>query len=120
MYHLDTSCNTINVDTGLCITIILVMFQAQIQSGEREGELRFKLAWSKVKKRYDADPVLEAKDYSYLQEMLCGVIEQTESESKVTSHKEGEQRPSVTRKPSDTGHIMAPLQRPPPPPPDKM
>ena len=39
--------------------------------------------------------------------MLCGAIEQTESASKVTSHKEGEQRSSVTR------HIMAPLQRPP-------
>ena len=89
------------------------MFQAQIQSGEREGELQFKLAWSKVKKRYDADPVLEAKDYSYLQEMLCGAIQQTESASKVTSHKEGGQRPSVTSKPSDTRHIMAPLQRPP-------
>ena len=88
------------------------MFQAQIQSGEREGELRFKLAWSKVKKRYDADPVLEAKNYSYLQEMLCGAIEQTESASKVTSHREGEQRPSVTSKTSDTRHIMAPLKRP--------
>jgi len=32
--------------------------------------------------------VLEAKDYSYLQEMLCGAIEQTESASKVASHKE--------------------------------
>ena len=89
------------------------MFQAQIQSGEREGELWFKLAWSKVKKRYDADPVLEAKDYSYLQEMLCGAIEQTESAKKGKSHKEGEQRPSVTSKQSDTRHIMAPLQRPP-------
>ena len=65
--------------------------------------------------RYDADPVLEAKDYSYLQEMLCSAIEQTESASKVASHKEGEQRPSVTSKPSDTRHIMAPPQRPPPP-----
>ena len=37
MYHLDTSCNKINGDTGFCILIILVMFQAQIQSGEREG-----------------------------------------------------------------------------------
>ena len=89
------------------------MFQAQIKSGEREGELRFTLAWSKVKKRYDADPVLEAKNYSYPQEMLCGAIEQTESASKVTSHKEGEQRPSVTSKPCDTRHIMTSLQRPP-------
>ena len=88
------------------------MFRAQIQSGEREGELQFKLAWSKLKKRYDADPVLEAKEYSYLQEMLSGATEQTESESKVTSHTEGEQRESVTSKPSDTRHIMAPLQRP--------
>ena len=94
-----------NCDIGFCITITLVMSQAQIQSGEREGELRFKLAWSKVKKRYDADPVLEAKDYSFLQEMLCGAIEQTESASKVASHKEGEQHPSVTSKPSDTRHV---------------
>lgn len=70
--------HTTNGDTGFFTTVIIVMFQAKIQSGEREEELRFKLACSKVKKKYDADPVLEAKDYSYLQEMLCGAIEQTE------------------------------------------
>ena len=64
------------------------MFQAEIKSGEREGELRFKIAWSKVTKRHDAEPVLELKDHSYLQEMMCDVIEQSET---VTSKKEGDQ-----------------------------
>ncbi|KAJ7379829.1 hypothetical protein OS493_012578 [Desmophyllum pertusum] len=36
--------------------------QAKVQSGEREGELRFRIAWSKVTKRYDAEPVLEKKE----------------------------------------------------------
>ena len=45
--------------------------------------------------------------------MLCGAIEQIESASKVMSRREGEQHPRVTSKPSDTRHIMAPLQTPP-------
>lgn len=60
-------------------------------------------------KRHAAEPVLEPKDYSYLQEMLCDSIEQTESVSSVKSQSQG----AVTRKPKDTRHIMAPPQRPP-------
>lgn len=55
--------------------MLCIMFQAKIKSGEREGELRFKIAWSKVTRWHDAEPVLELKDYCYLQEMLCDVME---------------------------------------------
>ena len=85
------------------------MFQAKIKSGERERELSFKIAWSKVTKQHDAEPVLEPKDHSYLEEMMCDVIEQSE---KVTSIKEGDQPSTITSKPCDTRHIMAPVQRP--------
>ena len=59
-----------------CICSII---QAKIQSGEKEGELKFRISWSKVTKRHVAEPVLESKDHSYLQEMLCDTIERTES-----------------------------------------
>ena len=89
-----------------CICSII---QAKIQSGEKEGELRFRISWSKVTKRHDAEPVLESKDHSYLQEMLCDTIERTESVSSATS----QSRDAVTTTPQDTRHVMAPSQRPP-------
>ena len=92
----------------LTVSISSVL-KAQIQIGEREGELRFRIAWSKVTKRHAAEPVLEPKDYSYLQEMLCDSIEQTELVSSVRSQSQG----AITRKPKDSRHIMAPPQRPP-------
>ncbi|KAJ7392024.1 hypothetical protein OS493_014962 [Desmophyllum pertusum] len=77
--------------------------QAKVQSGEREGELRFRIAWSKVTKRYDAEPVLEKKNHSYLREMVGDSIKHTEGDKSVVA----------ARKPTDVRHIMAPLQRPP-------
>ena len=88
---------------------IYSVLQAQIQCGEREGELRFRIAWSKVTKRHAAEPVLEPKDHSYLQDMLCDSIQQTESVSSGRSQSQG----VITRKPKDTRHIMAPPQKPP-------
>ncbi|XP_078365926.1 uncharacterized protein LOC144650142 [Oculina patagonica] len=44
--------------------------QALIQTGESQGEPRFKISWSKVSKRFSAEPVLEKKSYHYLEDML--------------------------------------------------
>ena len=52
--------------------------------------------------------MLELKDYSYLQEMLCDGIQQTESVSSVRSQSQG----AITEKPKDTRHTIAPPQRP--------
>ena len=100
-------------NTALGLQLCFVMFQATIQSDQREGELRYKIAWSKVTKRHDAEPVLEPKDYSYLREMLVDVTEKTEDVSTAKSLNKGKQNLVVESKLSDTRHIMAPLQRPP-------
>ena len=84
-----------------------------MQSGQREGELRYKIAWSKVTKQHDAEPVLEPKDYSYLQEMPSDVIDKTEEVNTEKSLNRGKQNLVVESRLSDTRHIMAPLQRPP-------
>ena len=99
--------------TALGSQLCFVMFQATIQSGQREGELRYKIAWSKVTKRHDAEPVLEPKDYSYLQKMLSDVIDKTEEVSTAKSLSRGKQNLVVESKLSNPRHIMAPLQRPP-------
>ena len=41
-----------------------------IQTGEYQGEPRFTISWSKVSKRFGAEPVLETKSYKYLEDML--------------------------------------------------
>ncbi|KAJ7384331.1 hypothetical protein OS493_022440 [Desmophyllum pertusum] len=49
------------------------MLQESRQKSRVERErvkLRFRIAWSKVTKRYDAEPVLEKKNHSYLREMV--------------------------------------------------
>ena len=89
------------------------MFQARIQSGEREGELRYKIAWSKVSKRHDAEPVLIPKDYSYLQEMLKDAIDKAEEVNSAKSSYKVQQNLVVESKQSDTRHVLAPIQRPP-------
>ena len=37
-------------------------YQALIQSGESQGEPRFKISWSKASKKFGAEPVLEKKE----------------------------------------------------------
>ena len=90
------------------------MFQATIQIGQREGELRYKNnALSNVTERHDAEPLLESKDYSYLQEMLSVVIDKTEELSTAKFLNKCKQTLVVESRLSDTRHIKAPVQRPP-------
>ncbi|KAJ7394517.1 hypothetical protein OS493_000332 [Desmophyllum pertusum] len=90
----------------MAVILVMVLFCNLGKSPEwreREGELRFRIAWSKVTKRYDAEPVLEKKNHSYLREMVGDSIKHTEGDKSVVA----------ARKPTDVRHIMAPLQRPP-------
>ena len=61
---------------------------------------RFKISWSKVSKRFGAEPVLEQKSYEYLEDILNAAIQLAESGSKAA--------PRV----KDRNGIMAPEQRP--------
>lgn len=56
-------------------------YQALIQSGESQGEPRFKISWSKASKKFGAEPVLE-KSYRYLEDMLQAAISLANSGTK--------------------------------------
>lgn len=66
-----------------------------------EGEPRFKTSWSKVSKRFGAEPVLEKKSYEYLEDMLQAAIHLAESGTKL-----------VPQIPKDRSGVMAPTERP--------
>ena len=68
--------------------------------GERQGEPRFRMAWSKVTKRYDAEPVPVVKNYSYLRQMSADVV--TKAEKGIKQYLG-----------DSTRHVMAPTVRPP-------
>ncbi|XP_044172506.1 uncharacterized protein LOC114961035 [Acropora millepora] len=74
--------------------------QAVIQTGESQGEPRFKISWSKVSKRFGAEPVLEQKNYEYLEDMLQAALQLAASGTKAT--------PRIKNRNS----IMTPEQRP--------
>ncbi|XP_044165775.1 uncharacterized protein LOC122949784 [Acropora millepora] len=74
--------------------------QAVIQTGESQGEPRFKISWSKVSKRFEVEPVLEQKNYEYLEDMLQAALQLAASGTKAT--------PRIKNRNS----IMTPEQRP--------
>ena len=71
-----------------------------IQTGESQGEPRFKISWSKVSKRFGAEPVLEKKSYEYLEDMLQAAFHLAASGIKPA--------PKV----KDRSSVMAPAERP--------
>ena len=75
-------------------------YQALIQSGESQGEPRFKISWSKASKKFGAEPVLEKKSYKYLEDMLQAAISLANSGTKPPS------------KVKDKSSVMAPAERP--------
>ncbi|KAJ7384964.1 hypothetical protein OS493_018652 [Desmophyllum pertusum] len=75
--------------------------QAVYQDGQAKGELRYKVAWSKVHKGFRARPVLEKKNYSYMRKMIGAALSLAEKGNKA----------EVTRR--DRTHIMATEDRPP-------
>ncbi|XP_078352898.1 uncharacterized protein LOC144637699 [Oculina patagonica] len=52
--------------------------QAQVQSGERAGEARYKLCFPKANKRWVVKPITEKKSYHYLSDLLSQVIKRCE------------------------------------------
>ena len=84
------------------MVIIFFFFnpKALIQTGECEGEPRFKISWSKVTKRFGAEPVLEKKSYKYLEDMIATAFDLATLGNKQSVQAKGR-----------TG-VMAPAERP--------
>ena len=80
--------------------LCIYSFQALIQSGETQGEPRFKISWSRVTKRFGAEPVLEKKSYKYLEDMLQAALLLASSGTRL----------ALTIK--DKSSVMAPTERP--------
>lgn len=75
-------------------------YWAVIQTGESQGDPRFKISWSKVSKRFGAEPVLEKKSYDYLEDMLKAAFHLAASGTKPVARVK------------DRCGIMAPKERP--------
>lgn len=69
-----------------------------MKAGEREGEGRYKIKWSKVTKKFTAQPVLEKKNYDYLNNIMANALANMKSTKKT---------PTVVKARS----CMAPLER---------
>ena len=67
----------------LIFCVLFIINQAVIATGEREGEGRYKIKWSKVTHKFTAQPVLEKKNYNYLKEIISEAMANVENGQKV-------------------------------------
>ena len=65
--------------------------------------MRYKIAWSKINKRYDAEPVYVKKSYQYLNDMIQDVIQDLKDGNVVC----------VPKQPLMIRHVMAPAVKAP-------